>query len=97
MTPATCPLAASTNRASPPTMSLVRNAVFQGVIFAGGEEIDRNVDLGEIHRHPALRGLAGVLDVVFEMLRVYQQYIGPGRLRCRNPNTTDRRRPALRP
>jgi hypothetical protein len=37
------------------------------VVLAGREEIDRYVDLGEIHWNPALRGLTGILDVVLEI------------------------------
>jgi hypothetical protein len=37
------------------------------VIIAGREEIDRYVNLAEIHPNPALRGLSGILDVVFEI------------------------------
>jgi hypothetical protein len=37
------------------------------VIIAGREEIDRYVNLAEIHPNPALRGLSGILDVVFKI------------------------------
>ena len=37
------------------------------MILAGREEIERYVNLGEIHLNPALRGLSGILDVVFKV------------------------------
>ena len=69
MTPATCPLAASTNLDSSADQILRSKRRFprHNVILARREEIDRHVDLRQIHRHAALRGLAGLLDVVFEV------------------------------
>ena len=52
------------------------------MILAGREEIERYVNLGEIHLNPALRGLSGILDVVFKVGVACVQAVhrGPGGL-----------------